>query len=164
MEICKKYEIELDVDNWLLFLGISIFVGLYDIFDNIFCEFFEGEIVVYERIDFFVDNDSSEDIRVFELEFIYVCIIEKEEFIFEMFFIYIVFDGENDVKVCLVWLFKFVCKIEEKFKEFELFSVDRIKILDISLDVIKVDIKWILIVVWKLFRIDRRVVIKRLLF
>lgn len=102
MEICKKYEIELDVDNWLLFLGISIFVGLYDIFDNIFCEFFEGEIVVYERIDFLVDNDSSEDIRVFELEFIYVCIIEKVEFIFEMFFIYIVFDGENDVKVCLV--------------------------------------------------------------
>lgn len=102
MEICKEYEVELDVDNWLLFLGISIFVGLYDIFDNRFCEFFEGEIVVYERIDFLVDNDSSEDIKMFELEFIYVCIIEKEKFIFEMFFIYIVFDGENDIKVCLV--------------------------------------------------------------
>lgn len=112
MEICKKYEIELDVDNWLLFLGISIFVGLYDIFDNMFCEFFKGEIVVYERIDLLVDIESDDDIRVFELEFIYVCIIEKEEFILEMFLIYIVFDGENDVKVCLVWLFKFVCKIE----------------------------------------------------
>lgn len=102
MEICKKYEIELDVDNWLLFLGISIFVGLYDIFDNMFCEFFKGEIVVYERIDLLVDIESDDDIRVFELEFIYVCIIEKEEFILEMFLIYIVFDGENDVKVCLV--------------------------------------------------------------
>lgn len=113
MEICKKYEIELDVDNWLLFLGISIFVGLYDIFDNMFCEFFKGEIVVYERIDLLVDIESDDDIRVFELEFIYVCIIEKEEFILEMFLIYIVFDGENDVKVCLVWLFKFVCKIKK---------------------------------------------------
>lgn len=163
MEICKEHEIELDADNWLPSAGTSIPVGLHDTLDNTFCEFSEGEIAAYERIDPLADNDSSEDIRVFESEFIYVRIIKKEEPTSEMFPTYIVFDGENDVKVCSVRLFKFVRKTEEQSKELELFSADRIQISDTSLDAIKADIKRRLVAAWKLPRTDRRAVFKRLL-
>lgn len=163
MEICKKHEIELDADNWLPSPGTSIPVGLHDTLDNTFCEFSKGEIAAYERIDPLADIESDDDIRVFESEFIYVRIIEKEESTSEMFPTYIVFDGENDVKVCSVRLFKFVRKIENQSKELELFSAERIPFSETSLDAIKAEIERRLKAAWKLSKSDRRAVIKRLL-
>ncbi|XP_052686906.1 sacsin-like [Crassostrea angulata] len=163
MEICKKHEIELDADNWLPSPGTSIPVGLHDTLDNTFCEFSKGEIAAYERIDPLADIESDDDIRVFESEFIYVRILEKEESTSEMFPTYIVFDGENDVKVCSVRLFKFVRKIEKQSKELELFSAERIQFSETSLDAIKGDIERRLKAAWKLSKSYRRAVIKRLL-
>lgn len=163
MEMCKKHEIELDADNWQPSPGTSIPVGLHDTLDNSFCEFSDGDIAAYERIDPLADNDSNEDIRVFESEFIYVRIIEKVESTSETFPTYIVFDGENDVKVCSVRLFIFVRKTEKQSKELEQFSADRSQFSDTSLDAIKADIKRRLVAAWKLSRAERRAVIKRLL-
>ena len=108
-EICKKYEIKIDSENWQPPLGTSIPLELHDLLDNTLCQFNEGEIVAFERIDPFADNDGNDDdIKVVESEFIYVRIIKEDKSSeSEKFPIYLVFDGEDELSVSTIRLFRF---------------------------------------------------------